>query len=139
MQAGLPVLAVNNGGPLETIVEGKTGWLRAANAIEEWTNVMRKVLWETDAQEAAIMSSNAKSRVEREFSLQAMGDRLEAEIQEMFDKEPRPFYGWWDDWSKLRYKKPMSLYWPCRPYETNPQRNIELVSKIYGANANNGE
>ncbi|OJD20372.1 hypothetical protein ACJ73_08293 [Blastomyces percursus] len=95
MHAGLPVLAVNNGGPLETIVEGKTGWLRAANAIEEWTAVMHKVLWEMNAQEAAVMRANAKERVEKEFSLQAMGDRLEAEIQDMFDKEPRPFHGLW--------------------------------------------
>lgn len=95
MHAGLPVLAVNNGGPLETIVEGKTGWLRGANAIEEWTAVMRKALWEMDEQEVAIVSANAKERVEREFSLQAMGDRLEAEIQDMFDKEARPFHGLW--------------------------------------------
>ncbi|OAX83001.1 hypothetical protein ACJ72_02646 [Emergomyces africanus] len=94
MHAGLPVLAVNNGGPLETIVDGKTGWLKPANAIEDWTAVMRKALWEMDAQQAATMSANAKARVEREFSLQAMGDRLEAEIQDMFDKKPRPFYGW---------------------------------------------
>ncbi|PGH09760.1 alpha-1,3/alpha-1,6-mannosyltransferase [Blastomyces parvus] len=95
MHAGLPVLAVNNGGPLETIVEGKTGWLRAANAIEEWTAVMHKALWEMDAQEAAVIRANAKERVEKEFSLQAMGDRLEAEIQDMFDKEARPFHGLW--------------------------------------------
>ncbi|KAL2364506.1 hypothetical protein RJZ56_002551 [Blastomyces dermatitidis] len=95
MHAGLPVLAVNNGGPLETIVEGKTGWLRAANAIKEWTAVMHKALWEMNAQEAAVMRANAKERVEKEFSLQAMGDRLEAEIQDMFDNEPRPFHGLW--------------------------------------------
>ncbi|ODH47527.1 hypothetical protein GX48_06386 [Paracoccidioides brasiliensis] len=93
MHAGLPVLAVNNGGPLETIVEGKTGWLRDARAIEEWTAVMRKALWEMDAQEAAVISTNAKERVEKVFSLQAMGDRLEDEIQDMFDNEPRSFKG----------------------------------------------
>ncbi|EEH05194.1 alpha-1,3-mannosyltransferase alg-2 [Histoplasma capsulatum G186AR] len=95
MRVGLPVLAVNNGGPLETIIEGKTGWLRGANAIEEWTAVMRKALWEMDAHEAAVIGANGKERVEKEFSLQAMGDRLAAEIEDMFDKDARPFLGLW--------------------------------------------
>ncbi|PGH16205.1 hypothetical protein AJ79_01973 [Helicocarpus griseus UAMH5409] len=95
MHSGLPVLAVNTGGPLETVVEGKTGWLRDARAIEDWTEVMHKVLWKMDAREAAEISANARARVEEKFSLHAMGERLEEEIQDMFDKDARPFGGLW--------------------------------------------
>jgi alpha-1,3/alpha-1,6-mannosyltransferase len=90
MYAGLPVLAASSGGPLETIVDGKTGWLRDGKAISQWTEVMEKALWEMDALEAATMSENGKARVEKEFSRHAMGLRLEEEIQDMFDTERRP-------------------------------------------------
>ncbi|KAK2732672.1 Alpha-1,3-mannosyltransferase-like protein [Onygenales sp. PD_40] len=95
MHAGLPVLAVNTGGPLETIVEGETGWLRDSRDIEEWTSVMRRVLWEMDPAELEGMGRKGRERVEREFSLTAMGDRLEGEIREMFEKPAREFGGLW--------------------------------------------
>ncbi|KAK2810936.1 hypothetical protein FQN50_002527 [Emmonsiellopsis sp. PD_5] len=95
MHAGLPVLAVNTGGPLETIVEGETGWLRDSRDIEEWTAVMRRVLWEMDPAELEGMGRKGRERVEREFSLTAMGDRLEGEIREMFEKPAREFGGLW--------------------------------------------
>lgn len=94
MHAGLPVLAVNTGGPVETIVEGETGWLRDENAIDQWTKVIKTVLWEMSAKQLREMSENGKERVEREFSLRAMGQRLDGEIQDMFDKE-RPGFDVW--------------------------------------------
>lgn len=94
MHAGLPVLASNTGGPLETIVEGETGWLRDAHADDEWTAVMDKVLYGLSQQEAAKMARAGKQRAEREFSLTAMGDRLEEEISTMLSADRRPFDGW---------------------------------------------
>lgn len=94
MLAGLPVLASNTGGPLETVVEGETGWLRDAHAVEEWTTVMDKVLYGMSQKELAKMATAGKARAEREFSLNAMGDRLEAEISTMLSVERRPFHGW---------------------------------------------
>ncbi|KAL2011053.1 hypothetical protein VTN00DRAFT_3771 [Thermoascus crustaceus] len=91
MHAGLPVLASNTGGPLETIVEGETGWLRDAHDVGAWTDVMRKVLFEMDQSERERMAAKARERVEREFSLAAMGDRLEEEIVDMLGKPRRPF------------------------------------------------
>lgn len=44
MQHGLPVLASNTGGPLETLVEGETGWLRDVENVDEWAAVIRRVL-----------------------------------------------------------------------------------------------
>ncbi|KAJ5697485.1 hypothetical protein N7488_011169 [Penicillium malachiteum] len=94
MQAGLPVLASNTGGPLETIVEGETGWLRDAHADDEWTAVMDKVLYGLTPQQVAKMALAGKERAQREFSLTAMGDRLEDEISTMLKAERRPFDGW---------------------------------------------
>jgi alpha-1,3/alpha-1,6-mannosyltransferase len=95
MHAGLPVLAVNTGGPLETIVDGKTGWLRPADAVEDWTEIVRKVLHEFDQKVLAEMGRVGRTRVEREFSRRAMGDRLEDEIRDMFAAQPRNVMHLW--------------------------------------------
>jgi alpha-1,3/alpha-1,6-mannosyltransferase len=94
MLAGLPVLASNTGGPLETVVEGETGWLRDAHAVKEWTAVMDKVLYGMSQKEVDRMAAAGKARARREFSLTAMGDRLEEEISTMLFAERRPFRGW---------------------------------------------
>jgi len=93
MHAGIPVLASNTGGPLETIVEGKTGWLRDANKVDDWTDVMDKVLYGLNQESTQRMAVAGKTRVEDEFSLRAMGDRLEENIGEMLRSERRPFNG----------------------------------------------
>lgn len=93
MHAGLPVLASNTGGPLETIVEGETGWLRDARVVSDWTAVMEKTLYEMDQEEVDRMSAAGKRRVEQEFSLTAMGDRLEDEISDMLNRNRRNFNG----------------------------------------------
>ncbi|KAJ5587472.1 Glycosyl transferase family 1 [Penicillium hispanicum] len=94
MHAGLPVLASNTGGPLETIVEGETGWLRDAHAVDEWTKVIDKVLYGLNDEDVARMAAAGKARADREFSLTAMGDRLEEEISGMLAANRRPFHGW---------------------------------------------
>lgn len=94
MRVGLPVLASNTGGPLETIVEGETGWLRDAHADEEWTAVMDKVLYGLSQEDLQRMALAGKNRAQQEFSLTAMGDRLEEEISTMLKGEGRPFNGW---------------------------------------------
>ena len=91
MHAGIPVLASNTGGPLETIIEDETGWLRDANSVPEWTAVMDKVLYELDQDTLDRMAAAGKSRVEREFSLAAMGTRVEEEVSDMLASERRPF------------------------------------------------
>lgn len=93
MRAGIPVLASNTGGPLETIVEGETGWLRDANNVQDWTDVMDKVLYGLDQESTQRMAVAGKARAEKEFSLTAMGDRLEKEIGDMLRCERRPFNG----------------------------------------------
>jgi alpha-1,3/alpha-1,6-mannosyltransferase len=94
MRVGLPVLASNTGGPLETIVEGETGWLRDAHADDEWTAVMDKVLYGLSPKDVERMAAAGKTRAEQQFSLTAMGDRLEEEISTMLTADRRPFNGW---------------------------------------------
>ncbi|KAF3490828.1 alpha-1,3-mannosyltransferase alg-2 [Arthroderma uncinatum] len=91
MHTGLPVLADNTGGPLETIVEGKTGWLRASGEISGWTEVINHVLQRMTQAERLEMGKYAKERVEKEFSLHAMGERLQDQIDEMLQAKDRAF------------------------------------------------
>lgn len=95
MHAGIPVLASNTGGPLETIVEGETGWLRDAHSVPDWTAVMHKVLYELDQAQLDQMAVAGKVRAEEKFSLKAMGDTLEEEVSDMLRCERRPFDGLW--------------------------------------------
>lgn len=56
MQVGTPVLATNTGGPLETVLDGKTGWLREP-VMEEWYKVLNNVSSSTRAEIDAMASA----------------------------------------------------------------------------------
>jgi alpha-1,3/alpha-1,6-mannosyltransferase len=83
MLAGTPVLAATSGGPLETIVDEKTGWLRSTKKPEQWTEVIRRSLFVLSPEELAQISQAGKQRVKSEFSEKKMAERLEKEITEM--------------------------------------------------------
>lgn len=85
MLAGVPVLAANSGGPLETVLEGKTGWLRDAEDVGEWTGIMRRVLCEMSDEEARAMGREGKEWVESEFSERKLAARLDEEIEGMLE------------------------------------------------------
>ncbi|EED13126.1 alpha-1,2-mannosyltransferase (Alg2), putative [Talaromyces stipitatus ATCC 10500] len=91
MHAGLPVLASNTGGPLESVVENETGWLRDTTQIEEWTSIMRNVLLDLTDQDLAKMAASGKKRVKDVFSLHALEDKLEEELRDMLESNRRPF------------------------------------------------
>lgn len=82
MLAGTPVLAQNNGGPKESVVDGETGWLRAADP-QAWADVMRHGISPADSAELEAMGAAGRQRVISLFSLQAMADSLEACMREM--------------------------------------------------------
>jgi len=84
MIAGVPVLAHNSGGPLETIEEGKTGWLRPAED-EQWTAVMRMALFELEEKAIAEMATHGRERVLELFSKEKMAERLDSEFDEISD------------------------------------------------------
>ncbi|KAF2141469.1 glycosyltransferase family 4 protein [Aplosporella prunicola CBS 121167] len=93
MLAGTPVLAANEGGPLETVVDGETGWLRDVSKPEEWTAVMRLVL--LDEGEGGVgrtrleeMGMAGQERVKAEFSKEMMARRLRGYLSDMPAERP---------------------------------------------------
>jgi alpha-1,3/alpha-1,6-mannosyltransferase len=90
MLAGTPVLAANEGGPTETVINGQTGWLRDVGKVQEWTEVMRIALDGDGEQQLREMGKRGKERVRAEFSKHKMGERLDAEIRVMARQRARP-------------------------------------------------
>jgi alpha-1,3/alpha-1,6-mannosyltransferase len=91
MLAGVPVLAANEGGPVETVVEGETGWLRDVSKAHDWTGVMQKVLsGGIDEVQLRQIGENGRRRVTENFSKENMAKRFEEEINSLSDiKRPR--------------------------------------------------
>ena len=87
MAAGLPVLAANEGGPVESIVEGMTGWLRDPEVVEEWTCVMNEVFNASNSNSGGTklkeMGRAGRERVRTEFSREKMARRLDEELKEL--------------------------------------------------------
>ena len=81
MLASIPVLATNTGGPLETIYDGRTGWLRSPEKVAQWTDVMRKPLIPSSADTLRTMGQRGRERVLAEFSHTKMTESLDREIQ----------------------------------------------------------
>lgn len=72
---GLPVLATNTGGPLETILDPQTGLLRKADA-KVWAEAMEELISLSSSRRQA-MSKAAKKRVKDIFSLETLGREME--------------------------------------------------------------
>jgi alpha-1,3/alpha-1,6-mannosyltransferase len=92
MLASVPVLATNSGGPLETIYDGRTGWLRSPKKIEQWTDVMRKPLIPSSSESLKAMGEKGRERVLAEFSHEGMTNALDDEVQKLSSstaKRPR--------------------------------------------------
>lgn len=74
MAAGRPVVAVDGGGPAETVVDGETGFLRAP-AADAFAEAVARVA--RDPALAARMGAAGRAHVARHFSLEAFGRRFE--------------------------------------------------------------
>ena len=81
MLAGVPVLAANTGGPLETVVDGETGWLRSPEKEGDWTDVLGIVLKPGNERALQQMGEEGKKRVEEEFSETKLAHRLDEELE----------------------------------------------------------
>lgn len=81
MLAGVPVLAANNGGPLETVIDAETGWLRSVDKIDQWTEVMQQVIDGLSDSQLKQLGENGKMRVREEFSDTKMARRLDEEFE----------------------------------------------------------
>ena len=91
MVCGVPVLATDTGGPLETVVDAAldadgqpqardaTGFLCAPNA-EQWASVCHRVLdWDEDTRTR--IASAARQRVQTHFSVRTMGAALDEHVR----------------------------------------------------------
>jgi len=76
MAAGRPIVAVNNGGPCETIMDGSSGKLRPASAIEFAAAVEE---WVVDPEAARRFGAAGRLRAQM-FSRHRMGESLEREL-----------------------------------------------------------
>ena len=92
MLAGTPVLAANTGGPLETVVDGETGWLRNTDDPEKWTEVMNKVLHQMSEKDVRSMGKAGVKRVKAEFSDVKMAERLEELINGMAEAKRKTLW-----------------------------------------------
>ncbi|KAL1920227.1 uncharacterized protein VTP21DRAFT_1373 [Calcarisporiella thermophila] len=80
MYARVPVIAVNSGGPTETILDGVTGFLCEPN-VETWAfSIARIVTGQVDCKN---MGERGRKRVENSFSLQSFIDNLELTMSSM--------------------------------------------------------
>lgn len=87
MAAGVPVLAANEGGPVESVVEGVTGWLRDPDKVEDWAHVMNDVSKASSNEDGSKrlkeIGKAGKVRVRTEFSREKMAMRLNDELKEL--------------------------------------------------------
>ena len=83
MAAGTAVVAVASGGPLETVVDGKTGFL-VPQTEQDFALAMDKLLLPDKSnrseQCAAVMGRSGRARVVEFFSKSAMGEKLENSV-----------------------------------------------------------
>lgn len=82
----VPVLATDTGGPLETVRDGVSGWLRAP-IVEKWSEVMKQALFEMADETLAVMGESGKKDVVSRFSKGSMAKRIEVELEK---SEMRP-------------------------------------------------
>jgi len=69
-----PVIAVNSGGPTETIVDAETGWLREAES-KAFSGAMQGVI--DNKAHLHTVGTQGRTRVENHFSFDAFGAKLE--------------------------------------------------------------
>ncbi|KAI5804152.1 hypothetical protein DFH27DRAFT_481090 [Peziza echinospora] len=86
MGMGVPVLATDTGGPLESIVEGVTGWLRPAKT-KEWAKIMQVALFDLPEEERRSMGEAGKKRVKEVFSKEKMAESFQTEMYGLLEPE----------------------------------------------------
>jgi alpha-1,3/alpha-1,6-mannosyltransferase len=92
MLAHTPVLAADSGGPVETIREGETGWLRSPDDVPAWTDVMQRTLAISDAKLFEMGNLGAK-RVRDLFGRDQMAERIDDLVSEIVaQKRPVPVF-----------------------------------------------
>lgn len=84
MYAKCPVIAVNSGGPLESIDEGVTGFLRPQDP-EAWAEAVTTLLTDPKAQKA--MGEAGRQRAVAMFSLESFAQTLDTQIRGLVQQQ----------------------------------------------------
>jgi glycosyltransferase involved in cell wall biosynthesis len=84
MAAGRPVVAVNSGGPLETVRHEETGLLSEPTAQAFATALVRLIV---NRPEARRMGQAGRAHVTQHFSRAAFGSRLESILREVIARD----------------------------------------------------
>lgn len=95
MLCEVPVLAANEGGPVETVLEGQTGWLRDVTDTNAWTKVLLHVLQmlRGDYPSLQKMGKLGRVHVEQNFSKTMMAKQFEECLQSSSMVNRRPLLG----------------------------------------------
>ncbi|KAH9977049.1 alpha-1,3-mannosyltransferase ALG2 [Lactifluus volemus] len=85
MSSGLPVLACNNGGPTESVIDAdppsaRTGWLRVSEP-SIWAAALVEIAELTPSERAAL-ADRARTRAREHFGMEAMALKLELALVE---------------------------------------------------------
>lgn len=75
LACGVPVISYRRGGPAEIVQHGKTGWLVEPDSIEGLVEAIERL--------DEIDRHTCRQQAESQYSMQAMGDRVEAWIRDM--------------------------------------------------------
>lgn len=68
---GRPVVAFNHGGAIESILNGKTGWLANPDSIEDLTRCLSEAL-DMDSAQRSVWSARVRAHVKKSFSKRRM-------------------------------------------------------------------
>ncbi|KIK03979.1 glycosyltransferase family 4 protein [Laccaria amethystina LaAM-08-1] len=97
MACGLPVLACDSGGPIETIVNSPedefTGWLKTPEA-DVWADALTEIL-DLSPEDREALGRRARKRAEDMFSMDAMARGLEEALKEAVGMGPVDVWGAW--------------------------------------------
>jgi alpha-1,3/alpha-1,6-mannosyltransferase len=85
MQAGRPVLATATGGPLETVIDGKTGYLCAEPLVENFAERMKEFVDNKNL--SSQMGEEGKRHVNENFSFKPFASKLNEHINDMLKEE----------------------------------------------------
>ncbi|HEX2112350.1 MAG TPA: glycosyltransferase [Gaiellaceae bacterium] len=79
MAAGVPVVAVDAGGPVEIVEAGRSGLLIASGTPTEIADAVERIL--TDEELARRLRASGRARVQRLFTARRMAERLQAALE----------------------------------------------------------
>nr|WP_228035627.1 glycosyltransferase family 4 protein [Oculatella sp. LEGE 06141] len=83
LACGVPVIAYRRGGPGDIVEDGKTGWLTTPDCVDELVAAIARL--------DQIDRRDCRQRAEAEYSMAAMGDRVESWLRDLLHKRDEGF------------------------------------------------